>query len=132
MDADLLQASDLEAAEEEPLLGPAEQPLHASPLPEELHQAACASDHEVLPHAEGFLDPGVPPDGDDGLCAVGFSGRPDIFGAILGVCQHRLEPDAQAVYPFEERLEIGLVVLVTRGYGEGEVHLGVGAAGSRA
>ena len=78
VDSDLLQASDLEAALHEPLLGPAEQPLNAPPLTEEFHQAACSPDHEVPPHPEGVSDPGVSPDGDDGLSAVVLRCLPDL------------------------------------------------------
>ena len=128
MDAYLLQASDLEASEHEPLLGSAEESLYAPPLPKLLHQPVCASDHEVLTHLEGVLDPGVPPYGDDWLCVIVLGFRPDFSGAVLGICEHRTEPDAEAVDPFEQRLEIGLVVLVAWGDGEGEGHLGFGAA----
>ena len=47
LDGDLLQASDPEAAQHEPLLRPAEQPLHAHPPFEELHQPAGPAYDEV-------------------------------------------------------------------------------------
>jgi len=46
----------------------------------------------------------------------------------LGVYDHCLEPDAQTLNLFQQRFEILLVVLLTRGYGEGEGHLRLGAA----
>jgi len=47
----------------------------------------------------------------------------------LGVRQHRLELYAEPVDSLEQWLEVDLVVLVTRGYGEGEGHLRLDAAG---
>jgi len=94
VDADLLQSSDPEATPHQPLLGPAEEPFHAHPPLEQLHQASCSPDHEVLPHPEGLLDPGVPSDGDDGLRAVCFHCVPGFPGAVLGVGEHRPEAEA--------------------------------------
>ena len=46
----------------------------------------------------------------------------------MGVGDHGLEPDAEIVDPFERRLEIDLIVLAAWGDGEGQGHLGAGAA----
>ena len=46
----------------------------------------------------------------------------------MGVKFRTVLADAQGVDPFQQWLEIDLVVFVTRGYGEGEGHLRLGAA----
>ena len=61
--------------------------------------------------------------------AVRFHRVPSLLGTVLGISQHHLEPDAQAVDLFDQWFEIDLVVLVAWGDGEGEGHLRVGAAG---
>ena len=129
VDGGLLEAADPEAAEHQPFLGSAEKPFHTHPPFEEFHQAACPAYDEVLPHSESSLEAGVPPDRDDGLCAVPSHLFPGLLLAVLGIGYHRLESEAQAVDPFEQRLEEALVVLVAGGDLEGEGEFRVGAAG---
>ena len=124
----LLKAPEPEAPQQQPLLSPAEQPLHAPPSPEQLHQPLCPTSHEVFAHFQGVLDPGVPPHRDDRLRTELLGGRPHLGRAVLGVSQHRLELYAQGVHLFQQRLEVDLVVLVSRGHGEGEGHLRLYAA----
>ena len=124
----LLEASEPEAAEGQPLLRPAEQPLHAPPPLEQIHQPLCPTSHKVPAHLEGILDPGVPPHRYHRLRTEFLSYRPHLGRVVLGVSQHRLELYAKPVDSLEQRLEIDLVVLVSRGHGEGEEHLRLDAA----
>ena len=129
VDGRLLKAPEPEAAQQKPLLRPAEQPLHAPPPLEQLHQPLCPTSHEVPAHLQSVFDPGVPPDWNDGLRTEFLGCRPHLGRVVLGVSQHRLELYAEAVDSLEQGLEIDLVVLVTRGHGEGEGHLRLDAAG---
>ena len=128
MDGRLLETPELQAAEEQPLLRPAEQTFHAPPPLEQLHQPPRPTSNEIPAHLQGILDPGVPPHRYHRLRTVSPSRLPDLGRVILGVGQHRPELYAELMDGLEQWLEVDLVVLVTRGYGEGEGHLRLGAA----
>jgi len=128
VDGHLTQTPNPKAIQQKPLLSPPEQPLHAPTLLEEPHQPLHPCGDEVAAHPQSILDTGVPPHRDDRLGAEPLSGISYVLGAILGVGENRPEPDAEAVHPLKQRLEVDLVVLVARSDGEGDWQLRIRAA----